>query len=157
MESGESVIVESGGEAKELAGRWISLMLDLAVGFCALVAFGIFLNVFHSMALRVFLGLAGLLFFVAGMTRAIWSKLNPWMEGMAISLGAFFPVALVAVAGFHGGNLRLWGCGVVLALLFVAPGRRRRNCGARNTGWRAPAWWRRCWWCCLRGGNLREG
>jgi thiol-disulfide isomerase/thioredoxin len=117
VESGENLIVEGDGEAKRLASRWIGLVLDLAVGFWALVVFGIVLVVFHSIALRVFVSLGGLLFFVAAMTRAIWSKLNPWMEGIAISLGAFFPVALVAVIAFHGGNLRLWGCAIVLAVI----------------------------------------
>jgi thiol-disulfide isomerase/thioredoxin len=50
------------------------------------------------------------------MVRSIWSKLNPWIEGIAMSLGAFFPLALVAVA-FQGRILMVLAYGVTLALI----------------------------------------
>ncbi len=105
--------------------RFIHLILDVALGFCILMVVGIFALVFHRFASNLALPFAVGLFFVVALTRAIWSKLNPWVEGIAISLGAFIPVSLVAVV-FHSGILLLFGLGLALALICGAAAQTQR-------------------------------
>ncbi|MGC1158072.1 MAG: hypothetical protein WA891_09805, partial [Acidobacteriaceae bacterium] len=78
--------------------RLTSIALDFAVGFGALFLLGIFLLVAMILHVRTFFPLAAFLFFAVAMVRAIWSRMNPWIEGAAISVGASTPVALVALA-----------------------------------------------------------
>lgn len=104
----------------------IGLVLDLGVGFCALIVLAIALLVFHRSAGRMWVPLTGVVFFVAAMMTALWSRLNPWIDGMATSLGAFFPVALVAVVALHSNGLRLLGFAVALALVCGAGAQTQR-------------------------------
>ncbi|MFY9745566.1 MAG: hypothetical protein WAK25_04730, partial [Acidobacteriaceae bacterium] len=71
--------------------RLTSIALDFAVGFGALFLLGIFLLVAMILHVRTFFPLAAFLFFAVAMVRAIWSRMNPWIEGAAISVGASTP------------------------------------------------------------------
>ena len=114
VESSENAVVITPEEADRMKAGLISLGLDLVVGFGTLIAAVILLALFHRVTSHVLLPIAGGIFFVAAMIRGIWGKLNPWMEGFAISLGALFPAALVMVATMHGANLMLWGAAILL-------------------------------------------
>ncbi|MGA9984459.1 MAG: TlpA disulfide reductase family protein [Acidobacteriaceae bacterium] len=78
--------------------RLTSIALDFAVGFGALFLLGIFLLLAMILHARSYFPLAAFLFFAVAMARAVWSRMNPWIEGLAISIGASTPVALVALA-----------------------------------------------------------
>lgn len=94
----------------------IHMIIDLGVGFCLLIVVGTFALAFHRVAPNLALPFAIVVFFVVAMARSIWSKLNPWTEGIAISLGAFFPIALVGLA-FQGTVLTVFAYGFMLALI----------------------------------------
>lgn len=78
--------------------RLTSIAIDVAVGFCALFLVGIFFILALILQVRAVFPVAASLFFVVAMARAIWSRMNPWIEGLAVSIGASTPVALVALA-----------------------------------------------------------
>ena len=116
LESGLGASPQNPTQASDPLKRFFSLLLDLVTGFCSLIVLAVVLVILHRIARQAFVPLTCGLFFIAAMTKAIWSELNPWAEGVAISLGAFFPVALVTVAAGHGGA-RLLGFGLGLALV----------------------------------------
>jgi cytochrome c biogenesis protein CcmG, thiol:disulfide interchange protein DsbE len=126
VENHQHAVLITPEEADLMVARLISLVLDLLVGFCTLVAVAIVVLIFHRVTPHVLVPVAAAIFFIAAMVRAAWGHLNPWMEGFAISLGAFFPVALAAVAALHGGNLELWEGAVVLALVCGAGAQTQR-------------------------------
>lgn len=97
--------------------RRISLVLDLAVGVCALIIAGILMAILDRAPLQILLPLTCVVFFAAAATKAVWSQLNPWIEGLAISLGAFFPVAVMAVAIGHARRPEVWLSPLLLAVV----------------------------------------
>jgi len=140
LESGDGtgvIVVESGVEAERLRARWLSLVLDLVVGLGTLILAPMVVLFFYLVGLRQPAAVAGAVFFVAALVRAIWSKANPWVEGAAIALGAFFPAALIAVAAFDGGQPRMWGFGASLALICGGGAQTQRFLKKRN--WAAGA------------------
>jgi thiol-disulfide isomerase/thioredoxin len=64
------------------------------------------LHVSGHATLAALLPVAAVFFAVVAMVRAIWSRMNPWLEGFFISLGASMPVVVIAVVG-HGRPLRV--------------------------------------------------
>ena len=103
----------------------IHMIIDLGVGFCLLMVVGTFALACHRVAPKLALPFAIVVFFVVAMTRAIWSKLNPWIEGIAMSLGAFFPMALIAVA-FQGKTLMVFAYGFMLTVICGAGAQTQR-------------------------------
>ncbi len=61
--------------------RLTSIALDFAVGFGALFLLGIFLLLAMILHARSYFPLAAFLFFAVAMARAVWSRMNPWIEG----------------------------------------------------------------------------
>ncbi|MFZ0271436.1 MAG: TlpA disulfide reductase family protein [Acidobacteriaceae bacterium] len=123
---GEVLVVAPQNPANATVPPLIGLVLDLGLGFCALMVLGIALLVLHRFAGRMWLPLTGALFFLVSMVTGLWSRLNPWIDGMATSLGAFFPVALIAVVALHSGGPRVWGFALLLALACGAGAQTQR-------------------------------
>jgi thiol-disulfide isomerase/thioredoxin len=136
--AGESIVEsESESDADRLGARWLGLVLDLVVGFCTLILALVVVSFFYVVGFRQPAVVAGSVFFVAALVRAIWSKTNPWGEGAAIALGAFFPAALIAIAAFHGGQPRMWSFGAALVLICGGGAQTQRFLKRRN--WAASA------------------
>jgi thiol-disulfide isomerase/thioredoxin len=78
--------------------RLTSVAVDFTVGFGALFLLGIVYVIALVLHLNTFVPLGAALFFVVAAVRAFWSKVNPWLEGLLISLGASVPVGLFGFA-----------------------------------------------------------
>jgi len=131
VETSESAVVITPEEADRMKAGLKSLVVDLLVGFCTLIAAVVVLVLFHRLTASVLFSIAGAMFFVAAMIRTARRRadpplFNPWMEGFAISLGALFPLALFMVAVLHGGNLFLWAAAVLLVPICGAGAQTQR-------------------------------
>lgn len=111
--------------------RLKSIALDLAVGFGTLIVLLICVVPFHMIRLHVVLPIAAAVFFLAAVLRAVWSKMNPWIEGIAVSVGALIPVVAVAAAFSHAGNRTLWAYAGLLVLVCCAGAQAQKFWKAR--------------------------
>lgn len=97
-----------------------SLAIDFAIGFGALIPLFLILG-FIVILLRLgghnplssLLPVAAVFFAGIGMIPAFWSRMNPWLDGLLISLGASSPLIVLALLA-HGRPLRMAGFFVVL-------------------------------------------
>lgn len=78
--------------------RLTSVAVDFTVGFGALFLLGVLYVIALVLHVDAFVLLAAGLFFVVAGVRAFWSRLNPWLEGLVVSLGASVPVGLFGFA-----------------------------------------------------------
>ena len=96
-----------------------SIAIDAAVGFACLgiiVMVAIALHKIDSLTLFMVLGMG--LFFFASLFRATSSRLNPWLQGIAVSMGASIPVIVIGSAVFASlTSPMLWGFVVLVTLV----------------------------------------
>ncbi len=78
--------------------RLTSIAVDFTVGFGALFLLGVVYVIALVLHLNTFVPLGAALFFLVAAVRAFWSKVNPWLEGLLVSLGASVPVGLFGFA-----------------------------------------------------------
>ena len=96
--------------------RLTSIAVDFTVGFGCLFLLGVLAILTLLLHVDSFVPLAAVLFFLAAAVRSVWSKVNPWLEGLAVSLGASTPLALFGLA-ITTHPLRLLGTVFGLALV----------------------------------------
>lgn len=96
------------------------ITLDVVAGLGTLLVLLIFIGIFHTVQLHVFLPLAAALFFLAAFTRGIWSKTNPWIAGVLVTLGGWLPFAFAVRAVFHADVPELGGLGILVAVVSFA-------------------------------------
>lgn len=96
--------------------RLTSIAVDFTVGFGCLFLLGVLAVLTLLLHLDSFVPLAAVLFFLAAAVRSVWSRVNPWIEGLAVSLGASTPLALFGLA-ITSHPLRLLETVVGLALV----------------------------------------
>lgn len=95
-----------------------SMAIDVAVGFASLipllflVGLAILLSRGHALVPVVVAFLV-----VVAMVRAIWSRKNPWLEGLCLALGTAAPFIILALA-LRGNILRAAGLAVLVAVVF---------------------------------------
>lgn len=98
----------------------ISIAIDFAVGFGCLIALvfllGFAILVFHGHGL---VPIATTFLALAAMVRAVWSRKNPWVEGLFLALGAATPVIIIALVA-HGHLLGVARLTLALAAVFGA-------------------------------------
>jgi len=108
-----------------------SLALDCLVRFCVLgviVTVAIALHNIRNFTLFMLFGAT--LFFVSGLLRANSSNMNPWLQGIAISLGASIPVVVVGAMAFAlTFTPVLFGFIVLVALVCGAGAQTRKSWG----------------------------
>ncbi|MGC2637537.1 MAG: TlpA disulfide reductase family protein [Acidobacteriaceae bacterium] len=100
-----------------------SLAIDFAIGFGALIPLFLILG-FAVILLRIaghkpltsLLPVAAVFFAGIGMIPAFWSRMNPWLDGLFVSLGASSPLIVFALLA-HARPLRMAGFFVVLSLV----------------------------------------
>ncbi|HZL27330.1 MAG TPA: TlpA disulfide reductase family protein [Acidobacteriaceae bacterium] len=96
-----------------------SVALDLVGGFLTLVVVVVVAVALHTIKnATLFLLFAATLLFIAGMLRSIWSRTNPWVQGMVVSTGASVPVVIVGKVAF-GLRASLALCGFVVLVVLV--------------------------------------
>lgn len=99
-----------------------SLAIDLGVGLSALVPLIVILGIavlahlFSARSLPRMIPITAVFFVAVAMVRAIWSRMNPWIEGLFIGLGASIPLLAFAVAG-AGRPLRIAAFVAALAIV----------------------------------------
>jgi thiol-disulfide isomerase/thioredoxin len=97
-----------------------SIAIDFAVGLGSFVAalflVGLVVFLFHA---HDAVPIAAAFLAVAAMVRAIWSRKNPWIEGLFLALGAAIPVVIIALVA-HGHPLRVIEFILSLAVVFGA-------------------------------------
>lgn len=78
--------------------RLTSVAVDFTLGFGTLLLLGVVYVIALVLHLDAFVPLGAVLFFLVAAVRAVWSKVNPWLEGLAVGLGASVPVGLFGLA-----------------------------------------------------------
>ncbi len=96
--------------------RLTSVAVDFTVGFGCLFLLGVLCVLTLFLHIDSFVPLAAALFFLVAAVRSVWSKVNPWLEGLAVSLGASTPLALFGLA-ITSHTLRLLGSVAGLAVV----------------------------------------